>query len=338
MNILQAVLGVALLALLFADIAQTVLGVHSRRQLSRHLATMIWRLLIGIHHRRSSHRLLALAGPSVILSYFVVWFALLWLGWSLVFASGEGNVVHGSSGELPDVSELLSFVGVTIITLGGDYVPKGDLWEVLTVVVSVSGFFMVTMVISYIIAVISAVLNARAFAGQVSGLGESAAALVLAGWDGESLRSLDIPLNGFTDKLAMMSEHYVTYEVLRYYHAHEAARSAAAGVVLLDEALTLLRFGVAAKARPSAAVLHSARATVHTFIERLPSEDIRAAPDVPPAPDFKRLKEAGIPVQDEAEFVSALEELNDRRQKLLGLIRSDGREWKDAAGNLGLKV
>lgn len=330
MNILQAISGIALLALLFADMTQTVLGVHSHRQLSRRLSTLIWRLLNGIHKRRHSQRLLALAGPLIILVYFIVWFAMLWAGWSLIFASGEDNVVHGATGEPPpDLSSFLGFVGVSVVTLGGEYVPRGSLWQMLTVVVSLNGFLMVTLMISYLVSVITAVLNARAFASQVGGLGRKPTYFVLAGWDGESLRSLDAPLSHLNDRLAIMSEHYVAYEVIRYYHAHSMLQSAAWGVVLLDEALTLLRFGIEPAARPSVAVLHSLRATVQTFIDRLPSEDVQPAIDVPPAPNLGPLREAGIPLTDEAEFRAALKVLSDRRRRLLGLIRSDGRDWRD---------
>lgn len=39
------------------------------------------------------------------------------------------------------------------------------------------------------------------------------------------------------------------------------------------------------------------------------------------------LKEAGIPTVDTDAFEQALDDLTDRRRILLGLTRSDAREW-----------
>jgi hypothetical protein len=327
MNPLQAIAGVALLVLVFMDVAQTTLTVNGSGWLSRRLALIIWRPLRDIHRRYPSHRLLALAGPLVILALTLAWFALLWGGWSLVYASDDMSVVQGMSKQPADVSQLLYFVGFTIITLGiGDYVPQGDFWEVLTVVASLSGFFLLTMVITYIMSVLSAAVNARAFASQVSGLGQSAEQFLRAGWDGQSFRSLDLPLSELSWSVAAMGKRYLAYPVLQYYHARQASDSPVVGLLVLDEALTLLRFGVAEAARPSPAVLHSARAAVRSFIEAERGAFVEPLPYTPATPELQALRSQGIPTVNEAEYQAALQDLAERRRRLFGMLHNDG--WK----------
>ena len=92
-------------------------------------------------------------------------------------------------------------------------------------------------------------------------------------------------------------------------------------IVALDEALTLLCFGVQEDDRPSAAVLENARASIGNYLETLGSSFVHVADDTPQPPELEILREADVPTVSEDAFARSLEGSADRRRRLGGSSR-----------------
>lgn len=129
--------------------------------------------------------------------------------------------------------------------------------------------------------------------------------------------------------LGNLTEQYLSYPILQYYHGARAAKSPAVSIFILDEAMTLLRHGVPKQYRPSVAVLHFAHARVSSYLQTLQSAFIDPADEVPPPPDLGELRAAGIPTVSDEEFADALADLKERRRKLHGLLLADGWQWPE---------
>lgn len=325
------VLGIVLLLVVFVDALWTTLWVDGGGGfLTARLTTWAWRGVMAVVGRRH-HRALSLFGPTVLVSVVVLWGLLLWGGWVLVFSGEPASLLENSPEKTPaDWTGRIWFVAFSISTMGnGDYKPDGGAWQIVASLTTLSGFFLATMAISYLLSVLGAVVAKRAFAGQIAGLGHTPTGFLENTWDGESFRALDLPLNSLSGMLGALTEQYLSYPILQYYHGARAAKSPAIGIVVLDEALTLLQYGVPEQNRPTVAVLHSARAGVAGYLETLQSAFINPADEVPPAPDLGRLRAAGIPTVGDAEFEAALEALKERRKKLHGLLLADGWQWPE---------
>ena len=329
MSLLVLLLGIALVALALVDALWTTLWVDgSGGPVSSRITTWLWRALLGLNGRRH-HATLSLAGPVILVSIVTLWVCLLWAGWVLVFASGEGSLVDPRTDQPADWAGRIYFIAYTMFTMGnGDFSPRGSVWQIVAAVTNGSGMFLITLAITYLISVVSAVVEKRAFASQVLGMGRTAEEFVEAGWNGRDFRSLDLPLSSMSVALGSLSEKYLAYPILQYYHAARPSKSPVIAAVVLDDALTILRYGMSETARPNPAVLRSARATVASFLETMPSAFIHPAPEAPPAPDLRKLGGKGIPVVEEG-FGAALDDLEDRRRRLLGLLRNDGWTWSD---------
>ena len=212
----------------------------------------------------------------------------------------------------------------------GDFTPNGDAWQLAAALTNATGMLLATLAITYLLSVVSTVVQKRGFASQVTGLGKSAAEIVESGWNGQDLRALDLPISGLSSELAQLTERYLAYPVLQYYHAAKPEKSPVVAAALLDDALTLMRFGVPAENRPRPAVIRSARSTVRSFLDTLPSGFIDPAPNIPKAPDISALRAAGIPTVSDDEFAATVDDLSHRRRMLLGLVRNDG--WDRRTG------
>ncbi|TVP47664.1 MAG: two pore domain potassium channel family protein [Gemmatimonadales bacterium] len=325
---LSLFIGTALILLTVVDALWTTLWVNGGGgPFSSRLAKVLWWALRKCTSEGRSWPL-GLAGPVVLVVVFLGWVGLLWAGWTLVFSSDPAAVSYVGSGESPDWTGRAYFTGFTLFTLGiGNIVPQRGGWEIATVVASGSGMLLITLGISYVLSVLGAVVTGRAFAGSVAGLGDDAEGIVLRAWDGERYAGLTLALSTLSSQLETMSQQHLAYPVLHFYHARDANTAPAAAVAVLDEALTVLRFGVPASCRPPESVLEGARASVQNYLSTLKGASVEPADRIPRPPALDRLRTAGLPTVSDAAFARSLEALERRRRTLLGMVETDARTW-----------
>lgn len=329
MEIVFAVAGVALIVTALVDALWTTLWIDGAAgPVTRRTTTWGWRAVLAVIGR-TRHKALSLYGPMVLVATLAGWIVMLAAGWVLVYAADPGALYSTSDGAVTAWSARIWFVAYTMFTVGnGDFLPQPGFWQLASSLVAVTGMVLVTLAISYLLSVISAVVAKRAFASQVSALGGSPTELILTGWNGRDLRALDRQLSELSGQLGRLTQQYQSYPVLQYYHSARESQSPILAVATLDEALTVMRFGVAEAARPSAVELTSARASVKSFLGTLESALISPAPHPPGAPSLEPLRAHGLPTVDDEQFSRAADGLHDRRERLLGVVRGDGWKWE----------
>lgn len=331
MEVIAGVLGVALLLLGIVDLLWTTLWVDgSGGPITSRMTTGAWRIALRLGGRRH-HRALSLFGPTILVATVLLWITLAWAGWVLIFSSDSSSLIDTRDDGTAGVAGRIWFVAYSMFTVGnGDFTPEDGLWQIVASLVGGSGLFVATLSVTYLLSVLSAVVSKRAFAQQVSGLGSSAEDLVLSGWNGGHLHALDRHLAGFASRLSELTEQHLSYPVLQYYHAADAGRSAVKAVAVLHDALNLMSFGVGEAARPEVASLASARSAVDAFIDDTRELSAVAPPsEPPPLPHLSTLRQRGIPTIDQTEFERSMQDVQEQRRNVLGLLRNDGWEWSE---------
>ncbi|ELY63526.1 potassium channel family protein [Natrinema versiforme] len=327
MNLIYLALGVILLVGAVIDLLWTTLWVEGGAgPLTSRLMVWTWRLLQQISAQNS--RLLSLSGPLTFVLGLSVWLLLLWIGWTLVFAGAENILIDTLNRGPVSWTDRIYFAGYTFFTLGiGDFAPREGIWQLITILATGSGLLFVTLSVTYTLSVLDAVTQKRAFAANVSGFGTHSEEIVRTAWNGEKFQGLDVPLNTFVTQLTVLTENHKAYPVLHYFHSAQADRSPAVEIVALDEALTLIRFGVSEKHRPNEIVVRTARKSIENYLETLHESFVDPADSPPPPLDLCLLREADIPTVSDEEFETSLDEMKKRRRLLLGLVESDVRQW-----------
>ncbi|HET9499385.1 MAG TPA: potassium channel family protein [Marmoricola sp.] len=324
------VVGALLVLLVFTDAFMTTLTVSwGRGPLSSRLLALLWRVLLGLHRRRGS-ALLGVAGPLLLVTTVLIWVLLLWVGWSLVFA-GSGAVVEVRSGRSAGVLDSAYYAGYTVFTLGtGDVVVTSTTDRLVSVLASFTGLFLVTLAITYLVAVVSAVVRRRSLAIRIHGLGQDAGAIVVRGWrDGAFSAFFQQQLLGLTDDVVNGAEQHLAYPVLHYFHARDRALAASQAIVDLDEALLLLTTMVQPAARPDSNVTRPLRHGIGRYLTTVHGVGWAPPAGPPPPPDLEPLREHGIPLVPDAEVDRVLEREEPRRTELNRLVLSDGWTWTD---------
>ncbi|OIB57347.1 potassium channel family protein [Natrialba sp. SSL1] len=327
MNLVYLTIGVVLLLGTIVDLLWTTLWVEGGAgPLTSRLMAWTWRSLRRIGAQ--NERLLSLSGLLIFVLSLTVWIVLLWSGWTLIFAGAESALIDTLDRGSVSWFDRIYFTGYTIFTLGiGDFAPREGIWQVITVLATGSGLLFVTLSVTYTLSVLDAVTQKRAFANNVSGFGTQSEEIVRTAWDGEEFRGLDLPLNSFVTQLTILTENHNAYPVLHYFHSAHDKRSPTVEIAALDEALSLIKFGIPEPHQPNGIVLRNARKGIENYLETLHQTFVEPADRTPSLPDLNALREGGIPTVSDEEFVSSFDTLSKRRRILLGIVESDERQW-----------
>lgn len=327
MRNIYLIVGLFILGLTVIDLIWTTLWVNGGAgPLSNRLATSMWRLMRKMTGEKD--RPLSLAGPIILVLTLAMWVLLMWTGWSFVLAAEADTISDTMNGGEILWYERVYFVGYSLFTLGnGNYSPKEGLWQIVSTLISGTGMLFLTLGASYIISVVDAVVRKRAFASSITALSTEASTIVKEAWNGEGFHQLDLLLMNLSSELSALTQQHNAYPLLHYYYGEKSGQSAAVAVAALDEALTIIAYGVEPENRLNAVLLQNMRSTIQEYLETLDFARIASSDDVPRLPDLRSLRDAGIPVVSDEEFEANVEELAGRRKKLYGLIKANAREW-----------
>jgi hypothetical protein len=264
-------------------------------------------------------------GEAIALLVLGMWLVLLWLGWSIIFASDPDAVLLADTDDPAGLVDRVYFAGFSLFTLGvGDVHGGSGWWRLSADLAALNGLFLVTVAVSYVLSVTSAVADRRGTAAIVSGLGLTGRQIVLGTWDGQRLSGLEAQLAQLAPQLARIAEQHLAKPVLHFFHSAERHTALEPSIVALHDALLLLEYGIAEHVRPSLAALRSTDAAVerifqvYGYIFRARTHELLEPPDLEP------LRDAGIPTVDDDEYEAALELLRERRGQASSLLAESG--------------
>ena len=320
--------GLAILGLTTWDLFWTTLG-GGGGPITRRLSRTVWIGVWELHRLCQSHRLLSAGGVITILSTIVAWIVLHWLGWLCLFSSHPDVVQNTATGEAANLWGRIYFVGYVLSTLGiGDLQPRGDLWQFLTALASISGLFQISFSIAYLIPLALAASFKRKVATTISSMGKTADDIILNMWNGENWKAFNQFLQHLTPELALLNHQHLTYPVLHYFHSVNRPSALGPSLATLDEALTIVAYGMKDDYGPGPGSFHAARRVISDFLQTLET----AYPDVeveqPEVHSLGPLRAAGVPVTDDDTFRRrVLEEVADRRLALCELLKNNAWSW-----------
>lgn len=153
MEVVAAVVGVVLIALVAWDLFQTVVvprPTPGEFRVGRYVVRGGWHALRSVGRRMPvsmRDSLFGLYGPGVAIVLLAVWLGLLILGFGLVLFALRDEIVP----PLPDLPSAVYFAASSVLTIGyGDFVPNGGLTRVLVVLAAAGGLGAVALVVTFL--------------------------------------------------------------------------------------------------------------------------------------------------------------------------------------------
>ncbi|SFR43932.1 Ion channel [Marinobacter daqiaonensis] len=155
--------GLVLILIVMADFVRTTLTTKGEGPLSSVVSGVLRNLAkLSI---RMGHRPSEVLGAICVISIGSVWLAGLWVGWVLVFMGIPDAIAHSGSKVGIGIYDIVYFVGFNLSSLGiGDLAPRNPMAQMATVLTSFSGLLVITLIVTYAISVVGAVVARRVLA------------------------------------------------------------------------------------------------------------------------------------------------------------------------------
>lgn len=328
MSIVFYFLGMSLALFVIVDLIWTTFWVDGGSgPLSDSLTTLAWKLIKKINHKR----LYNLAGPIILTLTLFSWFFLLWVGVTLFFAGNPEAIVNNTTNQTASWTELIYYSGFTLFTLGiGDFTPQTAISQITTSLVAGMGMMLLTFGASYVISVVSAVVEKRAFARSVSGLGATSTELLLNIWNGQDFFEFDLILARIDNQITKLTQQNQAFPLLQYYHSENPEKTSAVNIAILDEALTILEHGVKNKEIMNQTLIKAARSTIENYTDTVLEgygSQVEEIKEIPSIPNLSNLFKTSIPLTTQENFAKEIKKLDNRRNNLLKNIVVDNHKW-----------
>lgn len=318
--------GIFLLIAIYTDLLQTTIQHTGAGYLSQRIGTYIWKIFLKLSGENGYNKILGSAGLIIVCSLIVFWIACIWLGYTLIFNFRVDSVLHTSS-ELPtDFMDKVYYTGYTLSTLGnGDMMASNNYWRILTVVNSISGLLIITLSITYLLPLLSAVTNKRKLCAYIAFLGNSPDEIIMKGWNGKDLSDLNQHIYELGLMILDHKEKHLLYPVLHYFHSTEKKFAAPVSLSILDETVSIIMASPILSEKIDKLALDILRKSLDDYLEILKEAYIPRTATAPYMPKLTSVySEIGI---DHKNIQTFFETLTQRRELLHGMVLMDGWKW-----------
>ena len=246
---LEQIVGAALMLLLLGDIFLTVLYARAGTGwLAPYWSRVVW---AGLRAAAGSlgpgrGRFLSFGGPLIVVSLIGFWSLGLTAGAALIIRPELGIAIRPSSGDTPTdfVTALLVAGNSLSIVGGGDYAPHTAGTRILFLFNSLIGASVLSLVLSYLVQVYSALRERNALALTIhlmtASTGDAAEMLVRLGLDGGTSDATS-ELSNLARSLVATKEAHHFYPLLFYFRFEDPLYSMSRFSFVVLDLVTLIR-------------------------------------------------------------------------------------------------
>jgi hypothetical protein len=329
MHILYGIAGIFLIMMVLRDLITTTLSFQGAGRITRFISEKIWRLFLRASNRKGTSKLLDHVGYLNMVVIILTWVVGMWLGAFLLLLTDPLSVLDSSTNVAATTWEKLYFSGYTLSTLGnGDFKPGSTIWDIITNLLAFSGLAFITVSITYIMPVLSAVILQVKLSVFINCMGDTPQQILINGWDGKNFDRLLKHDAEISNAVIQHSENHKAYPIIHYFHNSTLKKSIIPSLAMLDEAISMLMHVVAEHARPDQKDLSLLRGSLDFYMEVLKQDQKIETDALPAPPDWSELVQQGIPLKkDNLEAFNTYETLNKRRRILAHLLQEDGWDW-----------
>ena len=228
--ILLPMLGVLLLLLLALDVFFTVFHPQGRGgPVNRRVSHLIWSAARSRGQRPGGSKrdgMLALAGPTIVVTALFVWVLLLVTGFTLIFYPWVETFLVSPGTMRSPWAEALYYSAYTAATLGfGDVVANSEALRLITVLEAFGGFALLSVSITYFLAVYRELIAMQSLAANISGLLGAGETQVLEFTRAEGYGALARWCEHFARDLSKVLLAHFQYPALHYFRAPSNSRA-----------------------------------------------------------------------------------------------------------------
>jgi hypothetical protein len=244
------VLGVSLLALVAYDVYATILHARARSgPIGETLNRLFWRITHALAFKFSRprrHKLLNIVGPLLLPSLIVVYIIFVLTGFAFIYYPRmPAHFTVQPTAVTPGWIQSLYFSGITLTTVGyGDIAPHAPMMRLAALVEAASGLALISLAITYLITVYSALEHKRAVALSFyhqAEEGANVASFIAHHFVGGRFYGLQAVLRQAARDIQALLESHVEHPVIHYFHPLEVYKSLPRVMFLSLETCAVIR-------------------------------------------------------------------------------------------------
>lgn len=318
--------GLLLLGVVMVDVARAVL-LQGGGPITHHMSLRLWGTAVHVCRSRGWHRLLTTSGVVLLAGTILTWIVGLWLGWTAVLSSVPQAVLDKAGGP-STLLERFEYAGNALVTLSLHPAEPGTpLWSVVTSLISLSGFALISLSMAYLLPVVSAVATKRSLAQRIVALAPAPDVLVARVLHPRTREPTAQRVSELLSDIAILGEQYIAYPVLHLFHSTSARHAPTLQIAKLDEALTLFELYADDDSLPPPVDVHALRCAIDNFIG---AQNPGNGDEPPPPLDFTDvLASVGLQRRDAATVEEHYARWSKRRRVLMHAVLEEGWTWDD---------
>ncbi|MEX2594622.1 MAG: hypothetical protein WD426_17760 [Anditalea sp.] len=319
------VAGIFLILLIFLDILFTTFSMEGGGKMTDLIMKKVWQVFLLASGHNGTNKVLNYAGLWIMVILILFWGLSIWIGVFLIFASQPTSVIMSGTGAAATLSEKFYYSGYVLTTMGlGDQEPLNGSWGIATSLFSFFGLVFITLMVSYILPVLSKIIEKKEFSLFVHHLGDSPQKLLLYFWNGKDFSRIQQMSTALQQRILHISQSHQAYPILHYFHAHKKGQSLEVSLCLIDEALSLILNQIAVDQWDEKDILPIRKALTNYLktMEGIYSYKVNDK-NIAPEPDLSLLSE------EKVRMTEVVWEENQRKELWLELLRSKGWTWNE---------
>jgi hypothetical protein len=212
----------------------------------------------------------------------------------------------------------------------GDYKSPSNFWRLFTVILSFSGFLLITTAVTYMLPALSADVAKRKMSKKIFLLGMNPQEILLNNYSNGHFKYPETYFSDWTDKIIAFSQEMLAYPVVYSFHNSHIEKSSAVSIAVLDEALTILLLHVPEENRLSNMAIAPLRKAIAIFLTTINNNFTHDSITELNLPAIGKLQAANIPLLNCCgDRTKLYEKLSSRRKLLAVMLRNEGWKFSD---------
>ena len=318
--------GIAVALFTAYDLIYTTFAPRGAGFITGFVTTVVWHTLRTLYKITGRRLILRGTGPIIVCATLLCWLLLLWAGHYMVMLADKKAVVDSTTNVEANDLQRVYYTGYMLSTMGnGDFKGGSDGWRIYAAVISFTGLTLITIAISYMVPVISAVTERRALCIRIRALGETAEGIILNYWNGKDCKRLEDKFDALTEVISLQGQMHLSYPVLHYFHHGDKATALVPTLAVLDEALSIMLLYLPDDAKPGKQYLFPLRKSITVFLQTLNIVAENEQETKAPPLETGRLRAQGVSLNVPEQ--GQLEQLDHRRKLLRSMIEHDCWDW-----------
>lgn len=334
LDYLVLLLGISIIVMVISDFAVTVFIPRGAGFITGGITVFIAKIFKFLSGNTGIKKILEYKLVFIIAIMIISWLLLIWIAVVLIYSFDYSSIVNADTKIPAKFHEKVYFVGYTISTLGlGDFQPNGTVWRFFTSIVSLMGFMVLTISITYIVPVVNSIIEKQTLTLQIASLGQTTQEILVNGYNGKNFKDLSNEFSDLSNSIFKHAKNHSAYPVLHHVHNSSKNENTILKLVSLDEACTVLFYHIPQEKCINDNSLSQLRAALTYYLKTV--RNLKLPEEQPPAPVDDKLEKAldfNLIHTTETEIQQIYSKLNLRRRMLMALVKDDGFKWEDTTG------